>query len=106
MRIRTEPLGACAHAFRAMVLGALCALLGACSTGSGSAEAPTAALTPQGGAPGAQGPQTGRAPVKIALLLPLPFLSESTLEQLIAHSEQMMRSNWFRIPLTLLISKK
>jgi branched-chain amino acid transport system substrate-binding protein len=73
MGIRTEPLGACAHTVRAMVLGALCVLLAACSTGSGSADAPTAALTPQGGAPATP---SGKAPVKIALLLPLAGMGE------------------------------
>ena len=69
MRTRLELGSGSAHAWRAVVLGLLAALLAACSTATG--PGPTAAITPQGGATGQ------RAPVKIALLLPLGGMGET-----------------------------
>jgi ABC-type branched-subunit amino acid transport system substrate-binding protein len=60
-----------AHAWRAAALGLLAALLAACSTAMGPEPGPTAAITPAGGAPGQ------RAPVKIAILLPLGGMGET-----------------------------
>jgi ABC-type branched-subunit amino acid transport system substrate-binding protein len=59
-------------AWRAAALGLLTALLAACST-MGQAPTSTAAITPAGGASG----PGQRAPVKIALLLPLGGMGET-----------------------------
>ncbi len=68
MRTSLEPGRGSGHAWRAATLGLLASLLAACSTAMGPAEAPTAALTPQG---------AGRAPVKIALLLPMGGMGDT-----------------------------
>src|SRR5262245_11810689 len=59
-----------ARAWRAVALCVIVAALAACSTGSGTSNAPTAAIVP-----GAKG--TERPPVKIALLLPLGGMGET-----------------------------
>jgi ABC-type branched-subunit amino acid transport system substrate-binding protein len=59
-----------AHAWRAVGLGLLAALLAACST-AGPTPGPTASITAPGGA------TSPRAPVKIALLLPLGGMGET-----------------------------
>jgi len=71
MRTSLEPARGGGRAWRAAVLGPLAALLAACSTGMGPAEAPAAAIVP----PAGQG--AGRGPVKIALLLPLGGMGET-----------------------------
>ena len=71
MRIRLEPALGSAHAWRAVALGLLAALLAACSTAMGPTPAPTASIAPPGGASGP------RAPVKIAILLPLGGMGET-----------------------------
>jgi ABC-type branched-subunit amino acid transport system substrate-binding protein len=55
------------------MLGAVAAVLGACSTAMGPTQAPTASITGPGGAPG----PGQRAPVKIALLLPMGGMGET-----------------------------
>lgn len=70
MRKSSELARAAALTRRATLLGFASALLAGCSTATGPHEVPTAALTPQGGA------QPPRAPVKIALLLPLGGMGE------------------------------
>jgi ABC-type branched-subunit amino acid transport system substrate-binding protein len=72
MRTSLQPALGSAHAWRAAALGLLAALLAACSTGM--TEAPTAAIVPPGGMAGQGGK---RAPVKIALLLPLGGMGEA-----------------------------
>lgn len=59
-----------ARAWRAAFLGATAFLLAACSTAMGPTTGPTASITPQGDA-------VQRAPVKIALLLPLGGMGET-----------------------------
>ncbi len=71
MRTRLEPALGSVHAWRAIALGLLTLLLAACSTAMGPTPSPTAAITPSGGAAGQ------RAPVKIALLLPLGGMGET-----------------------------
>ena len=71
MRTRLEWALGSAHAWRAAALGLSAALLAACSTAMGPAPGPTAAITPPGGTPGQ------RAPVKIAILLPLGGMGET-----------------------------
>jgi ABC-type branched-subunit amino acid transport system substrate-binding protein len=71
MRTSLESALGSARAWRAAALGLLAALLAACSTGMGPTQVPTAAIVPTGGAPGQ------RAPVKIALLLPLGGMGET-----------------------------
>lgn len=73
MRTRLEPAWGSAPAWRAAVLGVVTAVLAACSTAMGPAPGPTAAIAPPGGAPGS----SQRAPVKIALLLPLGGMGET-----------------------------
>ena len=57
---------------RAVLLGTVSALVAGCSTGPGTEQSPTAAITPEAG-----GPATQRPPVKIALLLPLEGMGET-----------------------------
>jgi ABC-type branched-subunit amino acid transport system substrate-binding protein len=71
MRTRLESALGSVHAWRAIALGLLTLLLAACSTAMGPTPSPTAAITPSGGAAGQ------RAPVKIALLLPLGGMGET-----------------------------
>ncbi|HEX9881843.1 MAG TPA: penicillin-binding protein activator [Hyphomicrobium sp.] len=75
MRTSLERASGSAHASRAAVHGLLASvlafLLAACSTAMGPTPVPTAAITPPAGAPGQ------RAPVKIALLLPLGGMGET-----------------------------
>ena len=74
MRTSLEPALGSAHAWRAAAFGLLAALLAACSTGMSPTQGPTAAIVPTGGAPGQDGK---RAPLKIALLLPLGGMGET-----------------------------
>ena len=71
MRTSCEPARGGAYAPRAAVLAMLAALLSACSTAMGPAPAPTAQIV----APSTPGAH--RAPVKIALLLPLGGMGET-----------------------------
>ncbi len=75
MRISLERRSCSAHvscaAVQSFLAGALALLLAACSTAMGPTPGPTGAITPPGGAPGQ------RAPVKIALLLPLGGMGET-----------------------------
>jgi ABC-type branched-subunit amino acid transport system substrate-binding protein len=71
MRISLERASGSTHAWRAAALGLLAAMLTACSTAMGPTPGSTAAITPSGGNPGQ------RAPVKIALLLPLGGMGDT-----------------------------
>lgn len=57
---------------RAVLLGAVSALVAGCSTGMGTEQAPTAAITPEAGAEAAKHP-----PVKIAIILPMEGMGET-----------------------------
>jgi ABC-type branched-subunit amino acid transport system substrate-binding protein len=69
-----ERAKSCGRTWRTGVLAMLAVGLAACSTGSGTAEPPTAALAPP---PGAAAQSGIKAPVKIALLLPLGGMGET-----------------------------
>jgi len=71
MRTTLELAHGSARVWRAAVLGVLALLLASCSTSMGPTPGPTASITP---APGEGGQ---RAPVKIALLLPLGGMGET-----------------------------
>lgn len=74
MRTSLERAKSSGRVWRAGALAMLAAALAACSTGMGPAEAPSAALVPPAGTPGQQ---AARAPVKIAILLPLGGMGET-----------------------------
>lgn len=57
---------------RAVLLGAVSAVVAGCSTGMGTEEAPTASITPSAGGEAVQ-----RPPVKIALILPMEGMGET-----------------------------
>lgn len=74
MRTSLERAKSSGRIWRAGALAMLAAALAACSTSMGPAEAPTAAIVPPAGAPGQP---AARAPVKIAILLPLGGMGET-----------------------------